>query len=146
MQAAITSALLTLLLASACHAPQASSQIAFEPQVTGQIGFALEAKNLVARSAEEWRAICRPNAPGISVELEKFDWSKRMLIAVALGSRPSGGYAIQIDRVSKEGSHWVVHARETRPAKGSMQTAMLTSPFDCVSTPRFEGKVDFIVE
>ena len=146
MQAALCSALLTLALAAACHAPGVESEIAFERQAAGQIGMVLEAKNMVVKSAEEWRACSHPTAPGSATDLKDFDWSKHMLIAVALGSRPSGGYGIEIDHVVSKGSYWLVHARETRPATGSLQTQMLTSPFDCVSTPRFEGTFVFVIE
>ena len=146
MRIALVLAALSLALPSACRAPAVETPIAFEREAAGQIGPVLEAKNLVARSAEEWRACCRGGAPALDAALDDFDWSKRMLIAVALGSRPSGGYSVEIVSVVAADSHWVVRARETRPAPGSLQTAMVTSPFDCVSTPRFDGSVVFSFE
>ncbi|HUR28501.1 MAG TPA: protease complex subunit PrcB family protein [Planctomycetota bacterium] len=146
MHASLPSAVLALLFCGGCRAPATPAKVAFERQMTGQLGLALEAKNLVARSAEEWRAFCRPNAPGVEDALRDFDWSANMLIAVALGSRPSGGYAVEIESVEQDGARWVVHARETRPTPGSLQTQMVTSPFDCVSTRRFDGNVMFRFE
>jgi hypothetical protein len=137
---------LAFLLCGACRTPAVKTEIAFERQMTGQLGLAPEAKNVVARSAEEWRAFCRPNAPGAEDALRDFDWSAHMLIAVSLGSRPTGGYAVEIDSVEQDGERWIVHARETRPAPGSLQTQMVTSPFDCVATRRFDGNVVFSFE
>src|SRR5690349_624117 len=100
MKAALASALACLALLGACRAPAVMTPITFEREGAGQIGPVAEAKNIVARSAEEWRAICHGSSPGLQVALDDFDWSKRMLIAVALGSRPSGGYAVEIVSVT----------------------------------------------
>lgn len=146
MKIAYTAALPVLLLASACHMRSEPVQVDCKHLVSGQLGMRPEAKNAVLRGFVEWQIFCEDQGMWGLVQDKDIDWSKRMLIAVSLGSRPSGGYGVEIDRVESQGSHWVVHARETRPAPGSMQPAMLTTPFDCVSTPRFDGKVDFSIE
>lgn len=146
MQAALPLALLMLCTALACRATEEQPDIAFERAFGGQVSSILEPKNFVARSPEQWRAAYRPALLGAELEPRDFDWEKRMLIAVAIGSRPSGGYAVEIQRVQRKNSHWVVFAKETRPEAGSFQTAMITSPFDCIATPRFDGEVVFVVE
>jgi hypothetical protein len=146
MHTATAFSILALTLTGACRSTPESSQIAFEHALRGQLGFSLEAKNAVVKSAEEWRALCNTNSAGLAAPAASIDWSKQMLITVSLGSRPSGGYSVEIDRVTQQGSLWIVHAHESRPAEGSMQTQMITSPFDCVSTPRFEGRIVFSVE
>ena len=146
MHATTTFSILLVALVSACQSSSQQDEISFERALSGQVGLSSEAKNAVVRSPEEWRALCSGSAPGIAAPVANIDWSKRMLIAVSLGSRPSGGYAVEIKRVYRQGSHWIVHARETRPGPDSMQTAMITAPFDCVATPRFEGRVVFTVE
>ena len=146
MQASLRATVLALALCGGCRAPATTHPIAFERQMTGQLGLTPEPKNLVARSAEEWRAFCKPNAPAALEALRDFDWSRNMLIAVALGSRPSGGYAVEIQSIEQDGERWLVHARETRPAPGSLQTQLVTAPFDCVSTRRFDGNVVFSFE
>ncbi len=129
-----------------CHATPANTEVAFERVLSGQLGLSMEAKNAVVKNVEEWRALFRASGPGIEAPPLNIDWSKSMLIAVSLGSRPSGGYAVAIDSLTLKGSHWIVHARESRPAKDSLQTTMITAPFDCIATARFAGRVDFIVE
>lgn len=146
MQLSPSLCLVVLALVAGCRTPAQESEVAFERALSGQLGLSLEAKNAVVKSAEEWRALFSANGPDMKAPPVDIDWSKRMLIAVSLGSRPSGGYAVEIDRIVRQGEHWVVHARESRPAAGSLQTTMITAPFDCVSTARYEGKVDFTVE
>jgi hypothetical protein len=130
----------------ACRSSSEKEEIPFERVTTGQVSAVLEPKNVVARSPEEWRAFFRPTVIGASAEPQGIAWDRQMLVAVALGSRPSGGYSVEIERIHRKGSHWIVHARETRPAPGSIQTTMITSPIDCVATPRFDGKVVFVLE
>jgi len=146
MQAALPIFLLFLTLSLGCRSTDEQADVSFERAFGGQVSSILEPKNFVARSPEEWRAAYRPVLLGAELEPQDFDWEKRMLIAVAIGSRPSGGYAVEIQRVQRLDSHWVVYAKETRPEPGSIQTTMITSPFDCISTPRFDGEVMFVVE
>ncbi len=138
--------LFALSLVGACHSPVANSEVAFERVLSGQLGLSQEPKNAVVKSAEEWHALFRASGPGVEPPPIDIDWSRKMLIAVSLGSRPSGGYAVVIDGLTLKDSHWIVHARESRPAKDSLQTTMITAPFDCVATARFDGQVDFVVE
>ena len=138
--------LFAMSFVGACHSTGSNTDVPFERVLSGQLGLSQEPKNAVVKSAEEWRALFRTSGPGLEPPPVDIDWSKQMLIAVSLGSRPSGGYAVAIDSLSLKDSHWIVHARESRPAKDSLQTAMITAPFDCVATARFDGTVDFIVE
>ncbi len=135
-----------LLVATACRSTSEQPEIAFERVMSSQVGFSMQPKNAVIRSDEEWREICKLNSPGMEPPTLKVDWSNSMLIVVGLGERPSGGYGVAIDSVTRQGSHWIVRARETRPAPGSLQATIVTSPFDCVRTPRFDGRVSFTVE
>jgi hypothetical protein len=129
-----------------CRSNPADGEVAFTRKFSGPIGVADEAKNAVVKSQEEWRALWAAGGPGRVAPPVELDWSKSMLIAVALGSRPSGGFSVVIEKVTREGSRLFVTARETRPAPDSMQTTMVTAPFDCVELPRFEGRVVFTVE
>jgi hypothetical protein len=146
MQLALPIALLCLVTALGCRSTDEQPDISFQRAFGGQVSSMEQPKNVVARSSDQWHAFYRPLTPGAELEPPNFDWDKRMLIAVALGTRPSGGYAVEIVRVSRTRKRWIVHARETKPQPGSFQTTMITSPFDCIATPRFDGEVLFIVE
>lgn len=134
------------MLAVACRSTPAGEEVPFQRVYSGPLGVSHEAKNAVVRSEEEWRALWSAGGPGMVAPPLSIDWSNRMLIAVALGSRPSGGFAVTIERIALVGSRLSVHARESRPAPDSLQITMVTAPFDCVSVPKSDGRVVFTVE
>ena len=59
--------------------------------------------------------------------------SDRVLVAAFQGGQRSGGYAIRIDRVERDGDTLVVHATFTEPAPGAVVTQVLTSPAQIAS-------------
>ena len=66
-----------------------------------------------------------------------------MVVGIFLGSRPTGGHAIEITAVQREGADLVVSYRESRPDPREMVTQMITSPFHLVRIDRQEGPVKF---
>src|SRR5438552_13015014 len=52
----------------------------------------------VARTADEWAALWREHSARVvpRLELPSVDWKKDMVVLVALGSRPSAGYGVEI--------------------------------------------------
>jgi hypothetical protein len=59
--------------------------------------------------------------------------SGRVLIAAFQGAKRTGGYAIHIDAIERDGDQLIVHATFTQPAPGSLVTQVLTSPAHVVS-------------
>jgi len=57
----------------------------------------------------------------------------RVLVAALAGEQRTGGYAIRIDRVERDGVRLVVHATFTEPAAGAIVTQAFTSPAHVVS-------------
>lgn len=73
------------------------------------------------------------------------DWSKEMLVAVAMGTRMTGGYQVKMDSVARR-SDGVVVVRfiEIKPKPGDAVFQALTSPYIVVRTPRLEGRVEYV--
>lgn len=71
------------------------------------------------------------------------DFTKEMVILVALGGRSTGGHAVRIDAVTPSGDGAVVRYTVTRPGQGCMTTQSLTSPVEMVRAPRVNGAVRF---
>jgi hypothetical protein len=100
-----------------------------------------EARQAVARTAAEWTALWKAHAgdrPRPAIDL-----TKSMVVAVFLGTRPTGGFEVEITGIEKEGSDLVVTWREHRPARGAMLSQILTMPFHLVSTEKHAGPVRF---
>jgi len=63
------------------------------------------------------------------------DFTKGMVVAVAAGQRPSGGYEIQVHRVAQQAGELTVEVLETVPGPNCMTSASLTQPVDVVVLP-----------
>jgi hypothetical protein len=100
-----------------------------------------DGREAVARSAAEFSALWRLHA--VDRPQPKIDFSREMVVAVFLGSRPSAGFAIDILGTKDEGGALVVQYRETRPAKGLIAAQMITSAYAIAAVPRREGTVKF---
>jgi hypothetical protein len=71
------------------------------------------------------------------------DFTREMVILVALGGRSTGGHAVHVDAVTRSGDGAVVRYTATSPEPGCMTTQSLTSPVDVVRAPRISGAVRF---
>jgi hypothetical protein len=67
-----------------------------------------------------------------------------MVIAVTMGTRPTGGHKVEITRVEETSGRLEVSVKQTSPPKGAMTIQMLTAPFHFVAVPRSERKVEFV--
>jgi hypothetical protein len=98
-------------------------------------------EQLVARTAAEWQTLWQRHAPGRPAPA--VDLAKNMVIAVFLGSRPSGGYGVEITGIRTDGTTLVVQYAERRPAAGQVAAQVMTAPAHIVSVPRQTGSVRF---
>jgi ketosteroid isomerase-like protein len=98
----------------------------------------------VARDDAEWRELWkehtstilpRPDAPAI-------DWQHDMVVCVALGARPTGGYGVRITNVVRENGRVVVEAEETKPAHDAIVPQVVSHPYCIATTPRADGEVE----
>ena len=91
-------------------------------------------RQAVARTDAEWTRVWTLHAgertkPAV-------DFSKDIVVALFLGSRPTAGFTVEIVGVREEGATLVVSYRETRPTPGSVAAQILTSPFHIVAVPK----------
>lgn len=80
---------------------------------------------VTARDDTGWRGLWEAVGTAPPVALPRGS----MAVAVFLGQRPTGGYAVEIAGVERRGDATVVLYRETTPAPGVMTTQMLTAPY-----------------
>ena len=108
--------------------------IPMRPIEKGAMSNVDDARQASARSVEEWSKLwmlhggdrTRPNV----------DFSREIVVAVFMGTRPTAGFGVEIFRVRQEGVALVVSYRETRPSPDSVTAQILTSPFHIVAVPR----------
>lgn len=65
-------------------------------------------------------------------QVPKVDFSKSRIVALFLGQRTSGGYAIKVKSVSEKGDKIYVTVEEKKPKPGDMVTMAITNPFTIV--------------
>jgi len=99
------------------------------------------ARQVTIRDREAWLSLWR--AHGSSRPLPAVDFSREMVVAVFLGSRPTAGYAVEIVGYRQAGDAIVVQYRETAPAPDAITAQVIVSPYDVVAIPKRTGNVTF---
>jgi PrcB C-terminal len=100
-----------------------------------------DAAQVVAKTQQEWQQLWQKHAA--DRPLPAVDFSKEMAVGIFLGSRPTGGYILEIASATQEGGTLVVKYRESIPQRGTMTAQVLTSPYHLVVVPYFPGGVKF---
>jgi hypothetical protein len=105
-----------------------------------------EPERLVIRTAEQWSQVWarvtqvylpRPAAPPVNFDHE-------MVVFVAMGQRPTGGYSITVEGVYAANGRIFAEVRERSPGAGCITSEALTEPVDAVRVPRRDGAVIFV--
>lgn len=134
---------------AACHSTRdVEHDLPFRTIVRGyQSGLAHEGVE-VARSEGEWRALWNRHASSVipRPDLPAVDFTVDMVVCVAVGPRPTFGYAIEIESiVSGSDRGLVIRALEKRPAPDAIQSQVMTQPFHMVATPKQTGKIRLVL-
>jgi hypothetical protein len=106
----------------------------------GQQSEIREPRQIVVTSREAWAALWQQH--GAQLPVPAVDFTHESIVAVFLGTRPSGGFAVDILAV-RTGSAPVVEYRERRPGPDMMTTQALTFPFSIVAVPVLAGTPRF---
>jgi hypothetical protein len=102
--------------------------------VRGVYGGPVHRVAMVARNAAEYQRLVTvfgkqrvPPAP---------DFSRDMLVAVAMGRRSTGGYGIEILNTKVRGDVLYIRYRESTPAPGAFVSQAITTPYEIRVLPR----------
>ena len=96
-----------------------------------------ESRRLVIRDANTWAQFWSELGVG---DRPSVDFNRDVVVAVAAGQRPTGGYEIAIDRVTQSDGQLTVEVVERTPGPNCMTTASLTQPVDVVVLPAADAK------
>jgi hypothetical protein len=88
-----------------------------------------ESRRLVIRDANGWANFWSELGVG---DRPAVDFTHDLVIAVAAGQRPTGGYEIAVNRVRQQNGELVVEVVETTPGPNCMSSESLTQPADVV--------------
>lgn len=115
-------------------AAEAAIEAAVIAEYEGQYSGWTRAQRLLVRDEASWEQLwARVHTPLASPPpLPPVDFSRQVVVGVALGSRPTGGFAVDIVAVKRIGDRLIVRLRETQPAPGAMVTEAFTQPYALV--------------
>jgi hypothetical protein len=114
--------------------------VAFTTVARGADSQITQPREVVVRSADEWRALWSDHSAERAPVIE---FSRFTVAGVFLGTRPTAGYGVEIVRVRNEGTLTTVEYRETRPSPDVLAAQALTTPFQLVRIPRATGTIEF---
>jgi hypothetical protein len=112
-----------------------------------------QSRRIVIRDAGRWASFWAELQGSVTPQppLPPVDFDRDVVIAAAMGTRNSGGYAIEIRQVAEENGSLIALARlvalvvETAPGDRCYVTAALTQPVDVVLVPGMAGReVSFV--
>jgi hypothetical protein len=96
-----------------------------------------ESRRLVIRDANAWDQFWSELGVG---DRPSVDFNHDVVVAVAAGQRPTGGYEILVDRVTQSEGQLTVEVLERTPGPNCITTASLTQPVDVVVVPAASAK------
>lgn len=103
-------------------------------------------ERVVVRTDEEWTRVWERITHRVSPPVPRpaVDFSQEMVVVVAMGGRPTGGYAIAVEGVFEAEGRLYAAVLEKSPGAACILTQALTQPIDVVRIPRRDGIVSFV--
>jgi hypothetical protein len=119
-------------------AGEATVEHAFETILAEAHSGLAERRRELIRDEASWARLWAEIHAGVTPAppLPPVDFAREMLIAVASGTRPSGGFSIKVRSIATRGERLEVAVVESCPAPGAMVSMSLTQPVEVVRAPR----------
>ncbi len=76
--------------------------------------------------------------------LPEVDFAAETVAAAFMGSRPTGGYSIEIEKICRQQGKYTAVVRTVSPQPGEMLTMAITRPFHIIKIDRPEMEIEFI--
>jgi hypothetical protein len=100
-------------------------------------------RQAVARTPAEWDALWRAHSGPGRRGAPTIDFDRETVVAVFLGSRPTGGFSVAIVSATERDGTLVVAYNEASPQPGAIVAQVLTFPYHIVAVPKHAGPVTF---
>jgi hypothetical protein len=126
-------------------APESDIRAIIQQRWTGHYGGMTEAGERAIRDADEWQQVWKKVYSNRSPvpKVPKVDFDKQMVLAVFLGGKNGGGYAISIESVRVTDDGLQVAVNRTSPSPDEKTATALTQPFDMVVVVKTDRPVKF---
>lgn len=100
---------------------------------------------LVVESQAEWALVWQRiwGSHDPVPALPSIDFDRETVLVAAMGTRPTGGYAIRVDAAAAQGERVAVRVVETSPGSRCALTQAFTAPIDIVKLPRTPQPIAF---
>lgn len=99
---------------------------------------------LVVRDRDMWQSIwIQIHRGGFAPPLPEVNFSTDMIVVVALGAKPTSGYAVTVTAASETGRVVTVETDSVSPGPNCVTLQVITYPTDVVRMPRRDGEVGF---
>ena len=99
------------------------------------------ARQAVARNDAELAALWKSH--NYDKPAPKVDFSREIVVAVFMGSRPTAGFSVEILSAAERGGQMVVTYREKAPPADALTAQVLTSPYHIAAIAKTEKPVVF---
>src|SRR5262245_27980737 len=124
-----------------------SRDVPFHTLSKSALGGPIRAKQAVIRSAAELAAFFDGNAPSLPPTEPRVDWNREVVLGVALGGVPTGGYGIEITKVTHmiggiTGGMAMVHYAGKSPNGPAIQIP--TKPYHLVRLDELAARFVFV--
>jgi hypothetical protein len=145
---AIHSLVACLLLVSltACVTAVGAGPVSIRSLAKGAFSGIREVRREVIKDKAGWEKLWaehgKLNTPGTNAPA--VDFEKEMVIAVTMGTKRTGGYAIEIAGVEVVDKKLKISVKETSPPPRAMAIQVLSAPFHFVAVPKNDLKPEFV--
>jgi PrcB C-terminal len=119
----------------------APDAVPFKTLDRGDVGGIEGPRMVVIRSPSQWKSLSHDLSP--NAKPAPVDFTKSTVIGVFLGTRPTGGFSVEITGIERQGKELIVTWLEKKPGRDDMVTQVLTSPYHLVVIDKFDGPIKF---
>jgi hypothetical protein len=99
-------------------------------------------RQAVAHTEAEFAAIWK--AHNYDKPAPAVDFAREMVVAVFMGSRPTGGFSVEIVSATERDGQIVVSYRERMPSSDAITAQVLTSPYHIAAIGKSDKPVRFV--
>ena len=133
--------LVPVVLLSACAAVSSGEEQPVRELASGSYSQQAEQRFEFVTTRADWAPLWDRTARG---PIPEVDFSRESVVAVFMGQRPTGGHAIRVEQVVREGPRLTVEVLLQAPGPDCMTTQALTQPYHMVAVPAGATRAEFV--